>query len=217
VAHLHLVNDVDYQVKSGTDIAHMMVVEIPAGTNEKWQTSALTGSLYFEHVDGKPRIIQYLSYPFNYGFIPQTLHSKETGGDGDPIDVVLIGPALQRGSLHPVKILGAIKFLDDGEEDTKLIGVAVDGPFNDLNDIEDLLLKYYGALEIIRLWFEGYKGPGSLFFQGYARRKEALESIEHAHKDWKWETGRANNPSAQPSPSAAELESNGKTKQQAHS
>jgi inorganic pyrophosphatase len=192
VANLHLVNDVDYQVVPGNDAAHTMVVEIPAGSNEKWQTSALTGALYFEHVNGKPRIIQYLPYPFNYGFIPQTLHSKETGGDGDPIDVVLIGPALQRGSLHSVKILGAIKFLDDGEDDTKLIGVASDGPFSDLNDIEDLLLKYYGALEIIRLWFEGYKGPGSLFFQGYAQRKETLEIIAHAHRDWTWETGRSN-------------------------
>jgi inorganic pyrophosphatase len=191
VANLHLVNDVDYLATPGDHSTHMMVVEIPAGSNEKWQTSALTGALYFEHVDGKPRIIQYLPYPANYGFIPQTLHSKEQGGDGDPIDVVLIGPALQRGSVQPIKILGAIKFLDDGEDDTKFIGVAADGPFNnDLNDIEDLLLKYYGALEIIRLWFEGYKGPGSLFFQGYAQRKEALEILEHAHKDWTWETGR---------------------------
>jgi inorganic pyrophosphatase len=185
MANLHLVNDVEYKENN----THTMVVEIPAGTNEKWQTSALTGSLYFEHVDGKPRVIQYLPYPFNYGFIPQTLHSKEHGGDGDPLDVVLIGPALQRGSIQQLKILGAIKFKDDGEEDTKVLGVAVDGPFADLDDIEDLLLKYYGALEIIRLWFEGYKGPGSLFFQGYARRDEALEIIESAHKDWTAETG----------------------------
>jgi inorganic pyrophosphatase len=178
--NMHLINDVTYK----TDTTYSMVVEIPAGTNEKWQTSALSGALYFEHVDGKPRIIEYLAYPFNYGFIPQTIDSREKDGDGDPLDVVLIGPALQRGSVQQLKILGAIKFLDRGEVDTKVVGVLADGPFQKLDDIDDLLLNYYGALEIIRLWFEGYKGPGSLFFQGYAKRAEALEMIEESHDDW---------------------------------
>jgi len=178
--NMHLINDVTYK----TDTTYSMVVEIPAGTNEKWQTSALSGALYFEHVDGKPRIIEYLAYPFNYGFIPQTIDSREKDGDGDPLDVVVIGPALQRGSIQQLKILGAIKFLDRGEVDTKVVGVLADGPFQKLEDIDDLLLNYYGALEIIRLWFEGYKGPGSLFFQGYAKRAEALEMIEESHADW---------------------------------
>lgn len=182
--NLHLINDVPYQEQDYFN----MVVEIPAGTNQKWQTSALSGSLYFEHVDGKPRIIEYLAYPFNYGFIPQTVDSRERGGDGDPLDVVLIGPALQRGSIQKLKIIGAIKFLDHGEEDTKVVAVSADGPLNEINDISELLLKYYGALEIIRLWFEGYKGPGSLFFQGYAQKAEALEMIETAHADWERET-----------------------------
>jgi len=178
--NMHLINDVTYK----TDTTYSMVVEIPAGTNEKWQTSALSGALYFEHVEGKPRIIEYLAYPFNYGFIPQTIDSREKDGDGDPLDVVVIGPALQRGSIQQLKILGAIKFRDRGEVDTKVVGVLADGPFQKLEDIDDLLLNYYGALEIIRLWFEGYKGPGSLFFQGYARRAEAIEMIEESHDDW---------------------------------
>lgn len=185
MANVHLVHDLEY--KQGD--TYTMVLEIPAGTDEKWQTCAESGEMYFEHVDGKPRYIQYLAYPFNYGFIPQTLHAKHHGGDGDPLDIVLIGPALERGKVLQVKVLGAIKFKDDGEDDTKVLGVALDGPFAHLDDIEDLLLKYYGALEIIRLWFEGYKGPGSLFFQGYARREEAMEIIESAHQGWKEEAG----------------------------
>ena len=141
-------------------------------------------------MNGKPRIIEYLAYPFNYGFITQTVDSREKGGDGDPLDVVLIGPALQRGSIQKLKIIGAIKFLDHGEEDTKVVAVLSDGPLSDVEDISDLLLKYYGALEIIRLWFEGYKGPGSLFFQGYAQKAEALEMIETSHADWKRETSQ---------------------------
>ncbi len=182
--NLHLINDIAY--KDGENFN--MVVEIPAGTNEKWQTNAVSGALYFEHVNGKPRIIDYLAYPFNYGFIPQTVDSRERGGDGDPLDVVLIGPALQRGSVQKVKMIGALKFMDQGEEDTKIVAVLAEDPLTGVDDIPDLLLKYYGSLEIIRFWFEGYKGPGSLFFHGYALHKESLEIIETTHLDWQRET-----------------------------
>jgi hypothetical protein len=33
--------------------------------------------------------------------------------------------------------------------------------------------------------FEGYKGPGSFLFQGYASSKEAIEFIEETHLDWR--------------------------------
>ena len=37
-----------------------MVIEIPAGTNEKWQTDTDSGSLYFEQVYGYPRLSSML-------------------------------------------------------------------------------------------------------------------------------------------------------------
>ena len=46
----------------------------------------------------KPREVKYLGYPGNYGMIPRTLLPKELGGDGDPLDVIVLGPAVERGS-----------------------------------------------------------------------------------------------------------------------
>ncbi len=39
-----------------------VVVEIPAGTNQKWEVSKKTGDIEWEFKKGKPRIVEYLSY-----------------------------------------------------------------------------------------------------------------------------------------------------------
>lgn len=177
----HMINEVPYKTPEGL---YQMVVEIPAGTNEKWQTDPKTGEFYHDQIDGRPRIINFLSYPFNYGIVPQTILSRDKGGDGDPTDIITLAPAQARGNVSPAKIIGAIRFSERGELDTKVIALLPDGPFQDVNEIAELLMHYPGAVEIIRFWFEGYKGPGSFLFQGYADSQEAIDIVEASHRDW---------------------------------
>ena len=66
------------------------------------------------------------------------------GGDNDPLDVVEIGSAtIDMGAIVPVKALGALSMIDDGELDWKLICVRVDDPLaatlHDVDDVERLL------------------------------------------------------------------------------
>ena len=51
------------------DTTFNAVIEIPAGTQAKWEVSKESGKLELESVNGKPRIINYIAYPFNYAFI----------------------------------------------------------------------------------------------------------------------------------------------------
>jgi inorganic pyrophosphatase len=107
-----------------------VVVEIPAGTLEKWEVDKTDGKMKWEFVDKKPRIINYLGYPGNYGMIPGTLLSKELGGDGDPLDVIVLGPPVERGSIVKCKLIGVLYLLDRGEKDDKLIAILADAPIN---------------------------------------------------------------------------------------
>ncbi len=175
------VNGVLYKSSRGL---YQMVVEIPAGTTEKWQTDPETGLFYHDAIEGVPRHINFLPYPMNYGFIPQTLLPRDKGGDGDPIDIITLAPARQRGSLDEVRLIGALQLSERGEQDTKMIGLLNGGPFETVQDIQDLLMRYPGAVEIIRLWFEGYKGPGSFLFQGYLNHYQASDLVELAHREW---------------------------------
>ena len=59
------------------------VIEIPAGTLEKWEISKDGKKIEQEINNSQIRKINYLAYPFNYGFVPQTVIPVEEGGDGE--------------------------------------------------------------------------------------------------------------------------------------
>src|SRR5512142_1675488 len=77
------------------------VVEIPEGDIRKFETNVTTGQLFWELKNGAPRKVAYVGYPTSYGMVPRTL-----GGDGDPLDVVVIGPMQLRGTVAAVTLAG---------------------------------------------------------------------------------------------------------------
>ena len=64
---------------------------------------------------------------FNYGFFPQTWEDPDhldpdtqCRGDNDPLDVVEVGVRqMKTGEVQPVKVLGVLGMIDDGETDWK--------------------------------------------------------------------------------------------------
>ena len=140
-----------------------VVIEIPAGTNQKWEVNKNSGHLEWQKITAdSSRVVDYLSYPANYGFVPQTLLSEATGGDGDPVDVFVIGEYIQRGQIVTCRIIGMIDMMDSGESDGKLIAVPIPSHFEKLHTIEDLENYYPGVLEILKIWLSNYKGPGKV-------------------------------------------------------
>jgi inorganic pyrophosphatase len=154
-----------------------VVVEIPTGSIEKWEVDKTSGTLKWEFVDDKPREVKYLGYPGNYGMIPRTLLPKELGGDGDPLDVIVLGPAVERGSIIKSKVIGVLQLLDRGEQDDKLIAVLEDSPFYTINSLEELDANFNGVSEIVKLWFANYKGPGKMEPKGFGDEKMASEIL----------------------------------------
>lgn len=168
-----------------------VVVEIPAGTNAKWQVSASGDSIDWEHEEGEPRVIHYLPYPANYGMVPRTLLPRELGGDGDPLDVILLGPALERGAVVRARPIGLLRLLDDGERDDKLLAVQMSGPLSEVTDLRSLDQRHSGALAIIETWFTNYKGPGRLESRGIGGAEEAIAAIREAGQYFERATERA--------------------------
>ncbi|MDG2228401.1 MAG: inorganic diphosphatase [Flavobacteriales bacterium] len=156
------------------------VIEIPSGTLEKWELNKSTGQVQWELVDNTPRIVNYLGYPGNYGMIPQTLLSKEKGGDGDPLDIIVLGPPSTRGGIVKCKIIGVLYLMDRGERDDKLIAVSAGSPLYQVNDMTELNKNYKGISEIIKLWFTNYKGTGKMESEGFGDKKTALAILRDA-------------------------------------
>ena len=157
-----------------------VVIEIPTGTTEKWEVDKETGNMKWEFVNDIPRIVDYIGYPGNYGMVPQTILPENLGGDGDPLDVLVLGPAVKRGSVIKCKLIGVLKLLDDGEQDDKLIAVMPGTNFYDLNTMDELFANYIGVSNIVQLWFTNYKGPGRLESNGFGEKDEAETILENA-------------------------------------
>lgn len=151
-----------------------MIVEIPAGTTAKYELNKVSYDLKIDSIDGLPRFIDYLGYPGNYGMIPNTILPKSQGGDGDPLDIILLGPAVARGSVQKVSIIGVLELLDNGEQDDKLIAIDPKLNWSRISDIEDLDKFYPGAKSIIATFFQNYKGVGQMQFIGWSSKSKAM-------------------------------------------
>lgn len=169
--------------KNGTINA---IIEIPTGSNEKWEVSKIDGSVInWEFKNGQPRIVHYLGYPSNYGTIPNTALPKSLGGDGDPLDVLVLGSAIMQGSIVQVRLIGGLKMLDGGEQDDKLIAVPVteQSPFKNIHSIKEMQQQYPGVLTIIETWFSNYKGSdANVDIQGILSKQEALGVLDKSIK-----------------------------------
>lgn len=150
-----------------------IVIEIPAGSNDKWEVNKESGAIEWEVVGDSLRVVRYLPYPANYGMVPQTWLDPEQGGDNDPLDIFLLGPVQKRGSVVEGKIIGIIKMLDRGESDDKLIAVDPNSWFYGISNIEELNHQYPGVLEILSTWLVNYKGEGVVDLLGVTDAEEA--------------------------------------------
>lgn len=107
-----------------------VVVEIPKGSLNKYELDKETGLIKLDRVSHTAQ-----TFPFDYGFVPQT-HWH----DGDPLDVVLITTSpLIPGVLVDARPLAVMDMIDTGESDAKIIAVPVGDPrFGHMKDLSDI-------------------------------------------------------------------------------
>lgn len=156
-----------------------VVVEIPAGTNRKIEYDKATGQFRADQRGGQDRVIDFLPYPGNYGFVPSTNMPESQGGDGDPIDVLLLSEALPTGTVVAARLIGALQLLDEGQLDTKIIAVPADSSLHTLQpaDFADFAIQYDGAKHILETWFLYYDGLGTNTYEGWIDEDEAMKLV----------------------------------------
>lgn len=153
------------------------VIEIPAGSAEKRQFDPNEQTFPVDRRDGVPRVIAFLPYPANYGFIPGTRMNKVEGGDGDAVDLFVLCGSLRTGTILEVEPIGVIELLDAGERDDKLIAIPVDPALRTISvsDISELPLS---AREILVLWLLNYDPKDGSQLVGIKGKKAALAMVE---------------------------------------
>jgi len=79
------------------------------------------------------------------------------------------------GSITPIKPLGVLSMIDDGELDWKLIAInAADEHADKINDVGDIEAFYPGTVAGVREWFRWYKTPDGKPINGFGHDEKAL-------------------------------------------
>lgn len=123
-----------------------LVIEIPAGSKNKYEFDKELNAFTLDRV-----LYSSVSYPYDYGFVPNTL-----GDDGDPIDgLVLMDQPTFPGCIVPARPLGMLIMIDSGDRDEKLLCVPLKDPrYNHVKSLNDIAPH---RLEEIAEFFRTYK------------------------------------------------------------
>lgn len=155
------------------------VIEISAGTNMKHMYDPQVGDIVPVMSDGKPRRIEFLPYPGNYGFIPSTYMDPALGGDGHALDVFVLSEYVPLGTLMEVIPVAVLKLVEAGERDDKVICMPVDPALRlfEVEDLEDLQHRFPRVLELIEEWFTHYDAVQPTRALGWENKTAALATV----------------------------------------
>ena len=154
-----------------------VVVEIPEGSSHKIEWNRDLAVMQLDRVD--PEIF---AKPTNYGFIPQTLDE-----DGDELDALIITDApLQTGVFLEARVIGVMKFVDDGEVDDKVVVVPADdrNTGNAITSLEDLPKQKIAQIEHHFTHYKDLKKAGSTQVTGWGDIEEAKRVIHESIERW---------------------------------
>lgn len=140
------------------------VIENPKGARVKYEFTK-TGKLRFDQ-----KLPKGFEFPGNYGFFPETL-----AGDGDALDVLVLGRKLKRGTLVKVKPIGIMYMLDGGKKDDKVIAISVRAKPRKLKKTEADKIEYF---------FKHYKRR-KIIINGFGGAEKAKKAIKLAKRKFK--------------------------------
>ena len=123
---MNLLHDID----PGTKEEMNVIIEIPRGSQNKYEIDKKTGMIALDRV-----LHTAQTYPFDYGFVPQTLWD-----DGDALDVILLTTVpLAPGIMVRARPIAILPVVDSGDGDDKVIAVPAKDPrFAEMKDLADV-------------------------------------------------------------------------------
>lgn len=146
------------------------VIEIPEGSFLKVEWDRGRAAFMLDRVE--PSIY---AKPCNYGFIPQTLDE-----DGDELDTLVVcDEPLPTGVWLEATIVGIMNFVDDGENDHKVVVVPADdrNTGDSIKTLDDLGERWKQKIAEHFNHYKDLKKPGTTKVEGWGDAEEAKKVI----------------------------------------
>lgn len=152
------------------DLEILVHIEIPKNSSVKYEFK--NNRLNVDRILHPPMV-----YPYNYGYIPDTL-----SGDGDPLDAMVITDnKLQPGSYIKCRPIGMLVTEDESGMDEKIICVPISKIDPTYNEIKDMNQMPSHMLKQIEFFFENYKRMENgkwVKNHGFRYLKDTISTIE---------------------------------------
>lgn len=154
-----------------------VIIEIPKGSKNKYEIDKATGLIALDRA-----LHTAQDYPFDYGFMPQSLWD-----DGDALDVVLLTTyPLFPGVLVAARPVAIMHMTDSGEGDDKVIAVPVHDPrWEEVRDVSDINKHTLKELEHFFMTYKKIQGKevGVTGFSGVDKAYAAVHKGIALYKD----------------------------------
>lgn len=123
-----------------------VLIEIPAGSKNKYEFDKDLNAFALDRV-----LYSSVQYPYDYGFVPNTL-----ADDGDPLDgMVIMDQPTFPGCVIPARPIGMLIMIDGGDRDEKILCVPAKDPrYADVKSLSDIAPH---RLDEIAEFFRSYK------------------------------------------------------------
>ena len=123
-----------------------VLIEIPAGSKNKYEFDKDLNAFALDRV-----LYASVQYPYDYGFIPNTL-----ADDGDPLDgMVIMDQPTFPGCVIAARPIGMLKMIDGGDRDEKILCVPDKDPrYTNVTSLDDIASH---RLDEIAEFFRTYK------------------------------------------------------------
>jgi inorganic pyrophosphatase len=107
-----------------------VLIEIPAGSKNKYEFDKDLNAMALDRV-----LYASVMYPFDYGFVPNTL-----ADDGDPLDgMVMMDQPTFPGCVIAARPIGMLEMIDGGDRDEKILCVPDKDPrYAQIKSIKDV-------------------------------------------------------------------------------
>jgi inorganic pyrophosphatase len=194
-------HDVPLLAADGPPRLLSFVNEIPRGSTPKLEVATKEHANPVAQDTKKGKLREYpFAINWNYGLIPQTFEDPALShpganvlGDDDPVDALEIsGAARATGAVLPVKVVGALALVDDGELDWKILTLAAeDERASRINGPKELEQEMPGEIARVHEWFRDYKKPdgkpeNEFLYNGECTSAEyAQKVIDESHEAWR--------------------------------
>jgi inorganic pyrophosphatase len=162
-----------HDLEPGTADEMTTIVEIPKGSKNKYEIDKETGLIALDRA-----MYTAQDYPFDYGYIPQTLWD-----DDDAVDVIILtSNPLNSGILVRTRPVGIMNMIDDGDADDKIIAVPTTDPrFDEILDLDDVNSH---TLKEMEHFYSTYKNlqDKEVEVTGFKGKEAAVDAFERGKK-----------------------------------